>query len=230
MKVLFISDGSRDADEVARALVTTECETKIAECLFQASELIEEENWSIIVCPEIVGELGVRDMLLLKQNSNRLGTVPVVAYSYTSSSVADLLEAGCADFLNVPFSVSELIARLECAKKRFSMGGVTGSFAHISFLDLMQTLNSASRTGRLIINCQGEEGLIKFDTGQILYSSFGKEKAEAALLDIMRFSQTGGDFGFTAEETFDGEVNIDKRTDHLLISLATQMDEASPAT
>ena len=108
--------------------------------------------------------------------------------------------------------------------KRRERSGFHGSFADVALIDLVQLLASSRSNGILDVAVTGEHGEMAFDDGQLIHARINGDTGETAVLELLRRSRLGGDFRF-ARSSGGRSKNIDKRTDHLLLGLASRMDE-----
>lgn len=224
-QVIVISGDSVIRDRSKRALESAGIDVCVAECGVSGLERVWHEGVCLFLCDDVLPDMTVFDLLNIKRSEPVLADIPVIVSASQSNRAGDYYNAGCDDFILLPFQLSDLANKVRAVLRRSHARGVTGSFSHISILDLIQMLMNAHRDGRLDVDCGAVYGTLYFEMGQIVSAISGELVGEDAFLQLLRVAQKGGDFNFTADADKTGTRNITQRTDHLLLGLANVLDE-----
>lgn len=227
-RILLIDDDNRRCGEIARELGKMGVTPDRVPCILSAFESIQADGKpDLIFCRSNFPYLNAADLLEIKTEDPDISDVPVVVFGAEGDKLA-CYRAGCDDFIEWPTSVEECVLRLRSVLRRAHSTGIGGSLTHVSLLDLIQMLMGARSDGRLDVDCASLWGSLFFREGQAFHASTADLEGEDAFLAILRETQKGGEFHFTAERIDDSvETNITKRTDHLLLGLANVLDESN---
>ncbi|MEW5978559.1 MAG: tetratricopeptide repeat protein [Acidobacteriota bacterium] len=99
-----------------------------------------------------------------------------------------------------------------------------GDLSEIGLLDVIQILDNAQKSGRLVINSEGREGTIFFNSGRIVNAHFLGKQAEPAMYELVAVK--GGDFEYLpVNEPF--AVVINNSNTNLLLEGLRLLDEAN---
>jgi CheY-like chemotaxis protein len=169
--------------------------------------------------------LDVLDLLEIRKSEDSLRNTATLILAQTAKDKLECFKLGCDDFVPLPADDTELFFRICSLLRRSATKGVRGNFGEIGILDLVQMLVAAHRDGVLSIEGSDSAGSLYFSEGHVVHASFGKETGEEAFLSILRAAQKAGTFIFLSENTSQVKKTIDKRTDHLLLGFANQLDE-----
>lgn len=200
-------------------------EVSQAQCVASALEMSRESLPDLILVFEKLQGLDALDLLELKHAEPVLAHIPVTVVGTSSRRKLDCFRRGCDDFLELPADEPEIIFRICSHLRRSGNRELSGRFESISLVDLVQMLVATRQDGRLQIEVKELDGEMRFREGQVVFASFAKFEGERAFLELLRSTRSGGSFGFSAHLGSAPVDNIEKRTDHLLLSLANQIDE-----
>lgn len=198
----------------------------------------------LLIIEESSTLLSPRAIIELKRQCPELDSLPSVYLAIDDATRKLAAVAGFEEVILLPSSDKELLARLSLALQTSVARGLAGSLAEVSIFDLIQMLFSGNKTGRLEISCGERKGLLHFDHGQVFHAeTFDQQRlsGESAFLEILRFANRGHQSNEAATKTMTGfgrfrfkdstapEIprTIEKRTDHLLLALASSLDELS---
>lgn len=218
------SDESRQARLIS-SLAKAGFETLKANCVLSAVEILESKKPDLMICSEKLSHIHAIDLLELRLESDVMKDIPVIITGLSKRYVSTLFDLGCDDFLLFPYDHEELIFRIRSVLKRSRSQGVSGDFSHLSMLELIQMLVTARRSGLLEVDTKKASGFLAFLEGQVFHASAEGQDGEDAFLMLLKQGRSGGRFTFVGGEVDELDTNIEKRTDHLLLSLASQIDE-----
>lgn len=232
-KVTVIDSDNVRRERLVFSLESSGHQAEGLDCAISALESARENRPDIILCSDTLPGLSPIDLLEMRLDSAFLSDLPIMVFGNSPHRKQDFFKAGCEDFIVLPADEGEISLRIGALLKRAKQGGVSGSFAHIGIFDLIQLFMGARQTGLLEVDSDDLKAMLVIEAGQVGHCSIeGKdsEDGEACFIDILRASQSGGDFTFTRIEAEDipeaySESNISKRTDHLLLGIANILDE-----
>lgn len=224
-KVLLVDNKHGHLLRLHQQLVAAGIEVVTSECVASALEQAHEGILDLIVCVEKIEGLDVFDMLMIKTEQRDLADIPVVVVSTSGRRKLECFKLGCDEFIQLPVDEPELIFRICAVLRRTMKTGLSGSFEHVTFVDLVQMLVAARRDGRLEIEGEEITGSLFLKEGQVMHAVCGKQEGEDAFLTMLRGTRGSGFFVFTNEIIEGIEPTILKRTDHLLLGLANKIDE-----
>lgn len=193
-------------------------------CGFSALEAMLCRRPDLLVCPERIPGFDGADLLSVLRGDKTFQDLPVVVLSESGDARAKFFQLGCDDYIVLPVDASELQARLERNIKRSVPSGLSGDFTIITLLDLLQLFISARSNGVLEVSHGELLGKIFFNDGQIAHASIGNISGESALTKLLRDLRQGS-FVFTMSKGGEPKPTITKRSDHLLLALASSLDE-----
>ncbi len=226
LTVIIIASDQTIALRADTALRKAGIHTVLAKCMISGIELALKHQADLLLCEEILEDLTAIDLLEIKKSNPQLSKLPVMVCSSSITRSLEHFEAGCDEYILLPFHLDELPHRVRAVLRRTKTSGVSGNFSHLSMLELVQTLINAGKNGHLSVDCGNLLGSLYLKDGQVFNASCEEAEGEEAFLKILRNAQHGGSFNFSTniQET-NIPTNINKRTDHLLLGLANILDE-----
>jgi DNA-binding response OmpR family regulator len=228
-KAVVVSEDSTWTERIVSAFNGCGFAVRHAPGVLEALELLGVELPDVVVVTDDLFPLTASDFLELRSVEQRLYSLPVLAIGAADTRRKQLLSAGADAFLAFPFEPDDVTACVEALLRRRSTGGLNGDFSSVSLIDVIQLLNASRAGGRLTVRHHKEEGVLIFDEGQLTFARFGNANAEEALYVMLRRANQSGTFSYEAGNH--GAVpNISKRTDHLLLGLASALDEEKIAS
>jgi len=130
---------------------------------------------------------------------------------------------GVAEYFPLPVGV-ELVAKLRKLKVSSHPAALTASGETVSLFSLIQFLFSTQMSGALRIAKLEKSGVVFLEKGQIVHVEFSNLTGEAALLALL--SLKGKELQFVLDRNGSTALQtVEKRTDHLLLELASRIDE-----
>jgi CheY-like chemotaxis protein len=199
------------------------------QCVVSAIEAARVAPPALFLCGISLMQLGVEELFKLTADFSELSAIPVVSLTLDSSRRLELRRAGCAAVVELPAENEEIALVVAQILKRIESSGFRGTFADVALIDLVQLLASSRSNGVLDVDVTdehgaGEHGELAFDDGQLIHAKLNGDVGELAVLHLLRRARHGGGFIFERGEVSQMKT-IDKRTDHLLLGLASQIDE-----
>jgi DNA-binding response OmpR family regulator len=232
-KIVYYGGDSEELLSIAQALESSSHTLFYANCILSAIELCTKEKPDLVILLEKPGPLDALDFLKIRQTQVELAALHCLVLSKGSLRRLAYYELACNAHIELPISPKELLLRVEMLlsdtgnQSASSSSGLTGSFEHASLVDLLQMLVAAGKQGICKINTPNRLGTFYFEGGQVVHAVTESEEGEDAFLTILRASQGEGSFEFHAQELEGIPTTIEKRTDHLLLGLASILDEES---
>lgn len=223
--IVFIENNGLKRKELTKVLTIAGFGVTEASCVISGLELALAHAVELILVNEYLPGLHALDLLELKNLEPLLANLPVVIIASSPKRKEELFLAGCDDLLISPLDHSELVFRLRAILRRGSRKGINGDFSHLNILDFIQMLVAAGRDGVLEVDCSRILGTLCFQEGQVVYARCQDKVGEKAFFTLLREAQKGGKFSFQSGRLHAQEININKRTDHLLLGLANVLDE-----
>lgn len=211
---------------LSRRLGELNAEVDVRPCVLSALELAREHTPDLFIVSEGSSLLGVNDLIELKQCVPTLHPVPTLALCLDEGSLQSAFRSGADDAAILPVTDNELVSRIRSLLRRSASRAMLGSLEEVSFVDVIQMLASAQRTGVLVIECGLRSGKLFLSAGQVVHAATASATGEEAFLEILRGTRShGGGFSFRCDPSPPPTQTIDRRTDHLLLSLASTLDE-----
>lgn len=224
-KVLVLDNKQEHLQRLKQQLVRAGIEVLEGDCVVTALEQLHEQIIDLIVMSEKLIGFDAIDLLEMKAAERDIADTPVVVVSTSGRRKFECFQQGVDDFIELPCDEPELLFRICAVLRRTMKTGLSGSFEHVTFVDLVQMLVAARRDGKLEIETESHAGQVYFREGQVFHVLCAKEIGEDAFLTLLRATRGAGVFSFTNESLEHVEVSIEKRTDHLLLGLASKIDE-----
>ena len=226
-KVLLVDSRQGHLARLSQQLGKAGIEVVKADCVASCLEKAHEGILDLIVSVERLSGLDVLDLLAIKKDTRDLADIPVVVVSASGQRKLECFKLGCDDFIQLPVDEPELIFRICAVLRRSLKSGLSGSFEHVTLVDLVQMLVAARHDGKLEIEAENTSGQLYLREGQVVHAVSEKEIGEEAFLRLLQATRGSGFFVFI-NGIFDSvDASIEKRTDHLLLGLANRIDEES---
>lgn len=110
------------------------------------------------------------------------------------------------------------------ARKDDEHAALKGDLSEISLLDIIQILDNAQKSGKLLIYSEGKEGTIFFNSGKIVNAAYQNKTAEPAMYDLVAVN--GGTFVYKPSAVaFD--VLIHNSNTNIILEGLRLLDEAN---
>lgn len=121
------------------------------------------------------------------------------------------------------------VPRAEAGTRTFE-----GSFGVLDLTEVTQAIALGGKTGRLSLQLTAGEGSLLFDSGRVVHAEFASRTGESAFAAMVSAAQSDpeGTFCFKPEAELpagSGPRTIQKSVDHLLLSIASEIDEGRAA-
>jgi CheY-like chemotaxis protein len=187
-----------------------------------------------VMMPKLDGWSLVRKLRL----EPRLATLPVIFLTALTGD-DDQMKAfslGADDYVNKPFKLNDLVARVEKAlgaktaapAKQVSASGLVGDLAQVGLSTLLVLIEMERKTGVLNVTAaDGRSGKLAVRDGKVIDARIDNaEKPSGADAVYLMLTWTEGKFELTARKV-EMEDRIGVSTTHLLMEGARLMDEAS---
>lgn len=163
--------------------------------------------------------------LSIRQKIPDLIDTPVLVYAAKKEETCSILQMEAEDVVTEPLDLTEIELRVKRILRRGFRRGVSGSLVHFPLLMLLQMILSSRLSGRMTVDLNLCTGTLDFRLGQIIWAVAEGEEGEYALQTIIDQGRRGGQFTFCAGDTRADDVNISRPTDHLLLEIASSLDE-----
>ena len=162
VRVLVVDDEPDLADLVSTALRFDGCRTATAGDADEAIKVARELRPDIAVLDMMLpGEDGVRLLARLRAEHPDLPAVFLTARSDTRDRIAGL-RAGADDYISKPFSLEELLARLQAVLRRTGRLDERGAVLRVADLTLDELTRDVHRAGEAIELTPTEFDLLRF--------------------------------------------------------------------
>ena len=200
--------------------------------LVRAPDLIVTD----VMMPRLDGWSLVRKLRL----EPKLATLPVIFLTAVADE-GDRVAAfrlGADDYINKPFKLKDLIARVEkvlgttktpaAATKQAPSTGLSGDLAQVGLSTLLVLIEMERKTGVLTLTAaDGRSGKMAVRDGKVLDARLDNTPEPIGAESVyLMLTWTEGKFAFTARQV-EMEDRIGQATTHLLMEGARLMDEAS---
>jgi hypothetical protein len=234
-KAIVVNGTPAERQSIEQALEVLGYSFECYPCLLSGVQACSRDT-QLLFTPDEDSEFNLSDFLRFVQQNNYLPLVKTIGFGSSSANLGQLQQLGLCEFLVLPMSVEEICFRLERLRKMPSVDaqpeteeGVLGRFQAVPLTDFIQMLVAAGSNGTLEVDFGQHRGMLYFSSGQAIHAEFGELQGEDAFLEILRSSQRGGGFKYMrcsqeAAELFQ-HSSITRRTDHLLLALASKLDE-----
>lgn len=223
--IAIIDDDGERAELLTKNLESEGFVPFRSECVVNGLTAICQMKPSAILIANKLKWLHGRDFLWLKKQIAELADIPTIVYGLKEGECYDVFRDGAEDALTAPLDSTLLLMRIRVALRKSQHQGVTGSFAHIPILDLLQMIVASRLSGRLDIDTNNLRGLLHFQRGQLIRAWSDECEGEEAFMLLIRSGRIGGNFEYCSEPNIQVTRNISKPTDHLLLEIANSLDE-----
>ncbi len=226
-RILIIDSGGSEFKRVFSTLIDAGVELETRPCALSATEELLDCRADLVVAVDCGERFEHEDFLRLKNLNTSLKNVRTLIISNSGNSTTACYQLGCDDYITLPCEDSEILFRIHSLLSRKSSSDLQGSLAELSLVDVIQMLSAAQKTGTLHITTDSVQSTMHFKDGQVVHATSESESGEEAFLQILRIARGAGEFLFNSKQEFVDAPSIEKRTDHLLLGLASILDEES---
>ncbi|HEX6810806.1 MAG TPA: DUF4388 domain-containing protein [Planctomycetota bacterium] len=187
----------------------------------------------IVACVRSIDADGLPLLQHVRERDN-LASLPVllVAEDDRVSSRIKAFKHGASDYIARPFTMAELLARVEAAvrlqvargRQARGDGSLVGDFTATAFTDLVHLMQIGRRTGTLTLLTPRASGQVLFVRGHVYHATFGSMEGEEAFYRLV--FETKGKFEFTPCEFEMATVRntVALKTTTLLMEAARRCD------
>ncbi len=148
MKILVIEDESKTLNILRKGLQQADYDVDVAADGIEGYDKIRDSEYDLVLLDLMLPKLSGWELISLTRRFNP--SVPLIALT-ARASVKDRvqgLKLGCDDYIVKPFSIEELLARIEAAIRRHRSSHVTELRSADLVLDLLKKI--VTRGGRAI--------------------------------------------------------------------------------
>ena len=231
-KILVIAEDNSQLDEISIGLKNLGLSVENRGCIVSGLEFAVSQRPDVVIVVDEFSSIGAIEFLEIRQDDPVLADIPTIVSQMSETKKEEYFKLGCDDFILSPIDVVELSYRVRSLMRRGRSNGIAGDLAHISLGDLLQMLIAARSDGVMMIEAGEKTGHLLFEAGHVVHAQWndgaqgGKEvEGKPALLQLLRVANNGGRFTFAAEKQENNSRTISERTDHILLSLASLIDE-----
>lgn len=243
MKVLIVASRPQEALTLHDGFNQAGFEVQVEHSGLFSLTLIERNRPDVVVVTEQLSDMSGFELYELVRADHSLDMVAFLLISNQPLPSKTLIDASIlpgnrtSTFVKTAYQLILEVARitqsglrpLESSKETFR--GVLGD---ISLMELTQWMARSSKTGRLNVVIENTSGTLLFSKGQVVHASLGERSGEDAVLHLILQAEHNkkGEFSFEpmqASDFFLEPITIQKSTDHLLLSLAVELDQARRA-
>lgn len=188
----------------------------------EAMEMLDQVPFDLVITDVRMPEVNGLELLKQIKDSYPSTKVMIMTAYGTSDVQKEATARGCIDYIEKPFEINELRQLIidALAQRR----GFTGSVSDFQLSDIIQ-LNCLGRlTSALRVVCEGEEGFIYFQEGNIVHAETRYLEGEYAFYHMMNWQ--GGEFQVLRNQTPPRE-SISKGWQSLLLESMRRIDENS---
>lgn len=161
MKILVVEDDKKISDFIVKGLTENQCITLCAYDGIEALDIVSvEPDIDVIVLDVMMPRLdGLSFLQTIRRNNNQTPVIILSAKRSVEEKVEGL-EYGADDYLEKPFSFTELYARIQVIHRRFSKE-VIKPVNELSFQDLrLDLLSRIASRGNEEVELQSKEYLL----------------------------------------------------------------------
>lgn len=224
--VLLVDAQNDRRAQIAHWLAQSGIAYREESCALSAVESVLAFRPDLIAAAESLPKLDTPQLLHLLRDFNETMFIPVVVYGRSARKRTACERAGATAYLNSPLDPVKTVQRLKSLLKREAGSFFHGDLGVVTLADVIQMLMAAHCTGELRIDHESQTAKLGLQDGHIFHASFRSLSGEEAVLEILRITRGQGEFSFYPELPAGGlEKNVNRRTDHLLLSLASIIDE-----
>jgi CheY-like chemotaxis protein len=239
-RVLLVDDDPKVLRLLEATLRLKDYEVQKVETGAEALELLKQDVPDLIISDIMMPDLDGYDFLRRVRSMTRANTVPFIFLSARSEpeDVVRGLRLGADEFLRKPFSIDELLVRVERVLDRAgggaagegsrradgpSRGAFEGDLGHMGVPDVLRTLCVQRKTGLLRVDVHGVSGSasLQVEEGHVVHCEWGRLPPEHVVFQLV--FATRGRFSFRPGEALPGHT-IEAQTLPLLMEAYRLMD------
>ncbi len=140
---------------------------------------------------QMPGKGGLQTLAELRAKHPDSAVIIITGYG-SKDNVVSALRLGAREFLEKPLANEALLAAVERVMQHTNGHTVRGNLRTLSLPNLIQVYCTERHAGRLRMHCQGSDGSVFFQNGQVVHATLGTRTGEQALYDLLTWTE--GDF------------------------------------
>jgi len=130
----------------------------------------------------------------LRSDPRLAGTPLLISGPVDESSSERLLQSGASALLGTGEAPEVAARAIEALRERIGQGAparaVQGTSEELPPRDVLRILGTGRKSGRLTLRSDGNEGLLQFERGRVVWAGAGQVRGEEALTQILRAKAT----------------------------------------
>jgi CheY-like chemotaxis protein len=229
LAVLLVDDEIAQLKLYTRALEALGCELMLAGNGLEALDRMTERRPNLIICDLVMPKMDGSQLFETLQSDPRTEAIPFVCLSAQSeeAELVAALERGIEDYWTKPIRPKELRARVKRIMRRIKdYSTLSGSLSEMNVPDLLQMLETNSRTGSLLIESEGRSAMLYIVDGRPMDAVYRGYEGEAAIYAIIDWRD--GRFQFSSRLP-DRPQRIFTSAQGLLLEAMRRFDEQEEA-
>ncbi len=207
MKILIVDDNQPFVEFLSVNLKKNGYEVLKSYSGKQAFEILSSEKPDMILLDIILPDMNGINILRKIKADKILRDIPVILLSGVSQPATKVegLKLGAEDYITKPFSMDELLARIELHIKRKQVPSLPdvpptlgGDLSTVSLKDIIDIFLFERWTGKIILESDGSKGEMVFKDGNLISSKCDGVSGESAMDRMLKWHK--GKFVIIKEE------------------------------
>lgn len=174
MDVLIVEDEDNLREAIRDGLEATLAGLDVegAASVEEAEERIEARGWPQVIVSDVrlPGRSGIELLMEVRERQPRTKAILMSAYA-SPDSIEQVGRGGALRFLRKPFELSELMDEV---REALEMQELSGSYAGITFLDILQVLHMSKKAAILRVRQDHRIGHIYVEDGEVIHADCGE--------------------------------------------------------
>jgi CheY-like chemotaxis protein len=217
---LALVGGDLGLQKVVSGLLPKNCELQILSSIIDAPAALQ--NCDILLVAEVTPECdGLELLRIFQERGEEAAAIWFIAADNSLRERAFTLKTD--EYFTLPLG-REFLEKLSKTETLTESTALSGTGEAVSLFSLLQLANSSLLSGNFRVESGEGVGEIALEQGQIVDAKIGLESGEEALYSLLRLAETGFKFEFVMGLEITSRT-IQQRTDHLLLTIASRIDE-----
>lgn len=190
--ILIVDAHPEDQQLLRMRLENDDFHVMPAKSVEEALQILRKENITLVVSEnKLVGQANGFELLRTMRSDTALQHIPFVFHAPADTDlVRQALEEGAEDWLTKPHNIEIMAMKLQRIVARRHTGkdagkGVRGNLREMGIIEMVQILNSGSRSVQITLENPPHTGELILQQGQIVAATCGKQTGEVAALELL---------------------------------------------
>lgn len=239
-KILLIDANVFFARRISEALKHEGFEVSHSTQAGYALTTLEYDTPSAILCSTTLREINAHELPPILHADPKTANIPIIAMGDGGEqALMDAFRSGCADYVDKRLGAELIASQVKTFLRSHNEGfqpvqmlgssdtALSGSLSHMDLPGIVQMLSHTRQTGSLYVNADLIDGIMFFESGNIMHAECGELIGDDAVVQIVKScnGMESGSYKFLPGESAATRTVLRSATE-LMLNALRELDEA----